>query len=153
MSKLLGPIGSPSGGVSTDTSRLASKENLEAAGQRFEAVFTGMMLKSMRQARLGDGLFDGGDGFDTVVLGSYALADLLSFDFDGTLVDLALQTANGVVTAQFTNFENWMFGNGDSYSTSALAAAVPASQVPLPAGMALLLGGLGGFAALRRRKA
>ncbi|MDG2533722.1 rod-binding protein [Sphingomonas sp. HITSZ_GF] len=49
---------SPSGGVSTDTSRLASKENLEAAGQRFEAVFTGMMLKSMRQAKLGDGLFD-----------------------------------------------------------------------------------------------
>lgn len=49
---------SPSGGVSTDTSRLASKENLAAAGQRFEAVFTGMMLKSMRQAKLGDGLFD-----------------------------------------------------------------------------------------------
>jgi hypothetical protein len=46
---------SPSGGVSTDTSRLASKENLAAAGQRFEAVFTGMMLKSMRQAKLGDG--------------------------------------------------------------------------------------------------
>lgn len=50
--------GSPSGGISTDTSRLASKENLAAAGQRFEAVFTGMMLKSMRQAKLGDGLFD-----------------------------------------------------------------------------------------------
>lgn len=58
MSNVLGPIGSPSGGVSTDTSRLASKENLAAAGQRFEAVFTGMMLKSMRQAKLGDGLFD-----------------------------------------------------------------------------------------------
>ncbi len=50
-------IGSPSAGAS-DTSRLASKENLEAAGQRFEAIFTGMMLKSMRQAKLGDGLFD-----------------------------------------------------------------------------------------------
>jgi peptidoglycan hydrolase FlgJ len=58
VSGALHPIGSPSGGVSTDTSRLASKENLEAAGQRFEAVFTGMMLKSMRQAKLGDGLFD-----------------------------------------------------------------------------------------------
>lgn len=65
MSNVLGPIGSPSGGVSTDTSRLANKENLEAAGQRFEAVFTGMMLKSMRQAKLGDGLFDSkaGDQF------------------------------------------------------------------------------------------
>lgn len=46
------------GGVSNDTSRLASKENLEAAGQRFEAIFTGMMLKSMRATKLGDGLFD-----------------------------------------------------------------------------------------------
>ncbi|AJP74671.1 rod-binding protein [Sphingomonas hengshuiensis] len=45
-------------GVSTDTSRLASRENLDAAGQRFEAIFTGMMLKSMRAAKLGDGLFD-----------------------------------------------------------------------------------------------
>jgi flagellar protein FlgJ len=51
-------IGGSAGGVSTDTSRLASKENLEAAGQRFEAIFVGMMLKSMRQAKLGDGLFD-----------------------------------------------------------------------------------------------
>ena len=46
------------GGVSNDTSRLASKDNLEKAGQRFEAIFTGMMLKSMRAAKLGDGLFD-----------------------------------------------------------------------------------------------
>ncbi|RYE00695.1 MAG: rod-binding protein [Sphingomonadales bacterium] len=55
---ITGPIGSPGGGVSNDTSRLASKENLEAAGQRFEAIFVGMMLKSMRAAKLGDGLFD-----------------------------------------------------------------------------------------------
>jgi flagellar protein FlgJ len=46
------------GGVSTDTSRLASKDNLDAAGKRFEAIFTGMMLKSMRSAKLGEGLFD-----------------------------------------------------------------------------------------------
>jgi len=45
-------------GVSTDTSRLASIDNLDAAGKRFEAIFTGMMLKSMRSAKLGDGLFD-----------------------------------------------------------------------------------------------
>jgi flagellar protein FlgJ len=53
----LGPIAA-TGGVSTDTSRLASKENLQAAGKRFEAIFVGMMLKSMRTAKLGDGLFD-----------------------------------------------------------------------------------------------
>lgn len=57
MSQVTRLAGSPTGGPS-DTSRLASKENLEAAGQRFEAIFTGMMLKSMRQAKLGDGLFD-----------------------------------------------------------------------------------------------
>jgi peptidoglycan hydrolase FlgJ len=48
----------PTSGIAMDTSRLASKENLAAAGQKFEAIFTGMMLKSMRAAKLGDGLFD-----------------------------------------------------------------------------------------------
>jgi len=46
------------GGVSNDTSRLKSKGNLAQAGERFEAIFTGMMLKSMRSAKLADGLFD-----------------------------------------------------------------------------------------------
>lgn len=45
-------------GISTDTSRLKSKDNLDKAGKQFEAVFTGMMLKSMRQAKLADPLFD-----------------------------------------------------------------------------------------------
>ncbi len=45
-------------GVSGDTSRLASRENLDKAGQRFEAIFINMMLQSMRQAKLGEGLFD-----------------------------------------------------------------------------------------------
>lgn len=46
------------GGISTDTSRLKTADNLKKAGQQFEAVFTGMMLKSMRQAKLADPLFD-----------------------------------------------------------------------------------------------
>ena len=57
MSSVASPIAN-TGGVSTDTSRLASTDNLDAAGKRFEAIFTGMMLKSMRAAKLGDGLFD-----------------------------------------------------------------------------------------------
>jgi flagellar protein FlgJ len=48
----------PTTGISTDTSRLKSKDNLDKAGKQFEAVFTGMMLKSMRQAKLSDPLFD-----------------------------------------------------------------------------------------------
>ena len=50
------PIGS-TGGIASDTSRLKSADNLKKAGQQFEAVFTGMMLKSMRQAKLADPLF------------------------------------------------------------------------------------------------
>ena len=41
-----------------DTSRFASRDNLAKAGKQFEAIFTGMMLKSMRQAKLGDSLFE-----------------------------------------------------------------------------------------------
>ena len=55
----LGPSIAPAtSGISTDTSRLASKANLAKAGKQFEAVFTGMMLKSMRAAKLADPLFD-----------------------------------------------------------------------------------------------
>ena len=46
------------GGISTDSSRLKTADNLKKAGQQFEAVFIGMMLKSMRQAKLADPLFD-----------------------------------------------------------------------------------------------
>ena len=52
------PLAQPTAGISTDTSRLTSRANLKKAGQQFESVFIGMMLKSMRQANLGDGLFD-----------------------------------------------------------------------------------------------
>ena len=56
MSPLSAPA--PTTGISTDTSRLKSKDNLDKAGEKFEAVFTGMMLKSMRQAKLSDSLFE-----------------------------------------------------------------------------------------------
>ena len=48
----------PTTGISTDTSRLSSSANLKQAGEKFESVFIGMMMKSMRQAKLDDGLFD-----------------------------------------------------------------------------------------------
>lgn len=52
------PTAQPTTGISTDTSRLTSRANLKKAGEQFEAVFINMMLKSMRQASLGDGLLD-----------------------------------------------------------------------------------------------
>ncbi len=45
-------------GIAADTSRLGTDKNLKAAGERFEAVFTGMMLKSMRKTKLADTLFE-----------------------------------------------------------------------------------------------
>jgi peptidoglycan hydrolase FlgJ len=45
-------------GIASGLDRTQSKESLAKAGQQFEAVFTGMMLKSMRQAKLADPLFD-----------------------------------------------------------------------------------------------
>ncbi|WP_375391867.1 rod-binding protein [uncultured Sphingomonas sp.] len=45
-------------GIGSGLSRTSSPESLKKAGQQFEAVFTGMMLKSMRQAKLADPLFD-----------------------------------------------------------------------------------------------
>jgi flagellar protein FlgJ len=49
-------LGAPD--ISTDKSRLSTRANLEKAGKQFEAVFDGMMLKSMRDAKLSDDLFD-----------------------------------------------------------------------------------------------
>ena len=55
---------SPTTGISTDTSRLGSRANLEKAGKQFESVFVGMMMKSMRQAHLASELFES-KGLDT----------------------------------------------------------------------------------------
>lgn len=56
---LSGPLaGANLSNVSTDTSRLGTKANLDAAGKKFESIFTGMMLGAMRKTKLADGLFE-----------------------------------------------------------------------------------------------
>ena len=45
-------------GISDDTGRLASQANLRTAGEKLEAMFTGLMLKEMRKAKLADPLID-----------------------------------------------------------------------------------------------
>ena len=45
-------------GIDTGLGRGSSKANLEKAGKQFESIFTGMMLKAARQAKLSDTLFD-----------------------------------------------------------------------------------------------
>lgn len=53
----LSAVPGPITGVGVDTRRLASTANLEAAGRQFEAVFTAMMVKSMRSTHLAEDLF------------------------------------------------------------------------------------------------
>lgn len=57
MTQIAAPI-TPTTGISTDTSRLTSRANLDKAGAQFEAVFTRMMLTSMRKTKLAEPLFD-----------------------------------------------------------------------------------------------
>ncbi|MBX9795379.1 rod-binding protein [Sphingomonas sp.] len=65
MSEILPPLPQASAASGApDTSRLANRENLEKAGRQFEAVFTRMMLKSMRQPKLADDIF-GSKALDT----------------------------------------------------------------------------------------
>jgi flagellar protein FlgJ len=56
---------SPPSGIGVDTSRLTSRANLEKAGKQFEAVFSGMMLKSMREAKLAEDDLFGSKALDT----------------------------------------------------------------------------------------
>ena len=56
---------SPTSGIGVDTSRLTSRATLDKAGKQFEAVFSGMMLKSMRQAKLAEDDLFGSKALDT----------------------------------------------------------------------------------------
>lgn len=55
----------PTTGIGLDTSRLASRANLDKAGKQFEAVFTSMMVKAMRSAHLAEDELFGSRGLDT----------------------------------------------------------------------------------------
>ncbi len=100
---------------------------------------------------LAAGVFDGSAGFDTVMFDGFDLLDFGSFDVSGNEVMLSFLSAGDLLTGRFLNFETWSVG-GTSYSTAALSALLSPAQVPLPAGLPLLLVGLGGLALVRRRK-
>lgn len=58
VSQISGPQISGQTGLNLGLGRTATADNLKKAGQQFETAFTGMMLKSMREAKLADPLFD-----------------------------------------------------------------------------------------------
>ena len=95
-------------------------------------------------------MIDGTLGDNTALFAGFSLADLFQFDVAGDLVSLILDNGSRKVSGTFRNFAFWDLG-GTAYTTADLTAAT--TPVPLPAGLPLLLAGLGGLALLRRRRA
>ena len=110
-------VGSPS--VSADTSRLATSKNLEAAGQKFEAVFTGMMLKAMRSTHLAEDLF-----------GSKAQDQFRDMWDDKTVQAMAQHTPLGIGKAMtdFLARNNAALATPDTSTAAAPNAPAPANK-------------------------
>lgn len=99
-----------------------------------------------------DGVIDGRGGVDIALFDSFELADFTQFDVSGNAVSLAFFSAGDQISANFLDFENWSV-SGTIYDIASLEAAIGAGPavVPLPAGLPLLLAGLGGLAMIRRK--
>ncbi|GHF53433.1 VPLPA-CTERM sorting domain-containing protein [Seohaeicola zhoushanensis] len=117
-------------------------------GIRFGSGNDQVIVDALFGGAIADGVIDGGLGLNTALFAGFQLDDLLSFSLKDGLVSLAFLDDEREVSGLFRNFTYWEL-DGTRYSTEALASA--ATPVPLPAGLPLLLAGLGGLALLRRR--
>ncbi|MFW2830483.1 rod-binding protein [Sphingomonas sp. ID0503] len=90
------------GSTLNDTSRLKNAANLKEAGEKFEAMFIGMMMKSMRATKLG------GD-----ILGSSSLDKFRDMQDQKTAEDMAKKMPLGIGAA-LTKF----LAQGDSTLTT-----------------------------------
>ncbi|WP_299723760.1 VPLPA-CTERM sorting domain-containing protein [uncultured Tateyamaria sp.] len=100
-------------------------------------------------------LGDGGSDSDRLFLTAFDLMDNVienvTLDISGStsgLMTLALSTASAAYIRFGVTGE---IGNGGILADNLTFTVTPPSAVPLPAGALLLLGGLGGLAALRRK--
>ena len=105
-------------GIDTGLSRSKTAASLDKAGKQFEAVFTGMMLKSMRAAKLADPLFD-----------SKALDTFTDMQDSQVAKDMAEHTPLGIGKAM-TDFlarsHSELTGNASQTSLNQPAAEPPA---------------------------
>lgn len=90
--------------------RRGAKENdpdtIKAVAQQFEAIFVQMMMKSMRDAKLADGLFDSDQTEQYVDLHDKQLANTLSSQGQGIgLADVIARQLGGMAQQGSQNFE------------------------------------------------
>ena len=95
-------------------------------------------------------LLDGGEGFDTVELLGFRRGALTTAVYEAGVFTFGLTRGAFDWTVQLTNWESFSFRNGDTVSAADLADQL--APIPLPAGGALLLSGLGVLAIARRRR-
>lgn len=102
---------------------------------------------------LSTGIFDGGEGINSIFFNDFELSDILSFEISDALVYLSLGVDSGeLLSGKFKNFSSWGFGGDGMFSTEYLASQFSnPSAVPLPAALPLFAFGLVGMWAGRSR--
>jgi hypothetical protein len=97
----------------------------------------------------GGAVLDGGAGIDLVDFEKLTIADVLRAWGNTRVFNLILKTPKSSYSVSLANWEGYRFGT-TTYDRSQIAAVAP---VPLPAAGLMMLAGLGGLVALRRRRA
>ena len=137
-------------GMGDSTLRLSGDSRIEGS-VRFGSGNDLVEIAGLTSGDLIEGLFQGGEGSDTVSLFDTLLSDLTGFKVSGDQVDLSFLSGNDTLSGSFVSFESWIVG-GTTYSTAGLSQALLPSAVPVPAGLPLLLTALLGIGALRRKR-
>lgn len=94
------------------------------------------------------GEVDGDDDFDLAIDGTFVLEDVNILASNPFLFSLALPGARGTTLGIGADTFGGIFGGGDDFRV----AEISVSAVPLPAGILLLLTGVGGLALVGRRR-
>lgn len=101
-------------------------------------------------------VFDGGADTDTARFTEYAFGDIFGVSLLPEGFRLSMDNGNGLLEIALTNWESFQFFDPIGQSgyvayDSAAIRALAVAPVPLPAGMVLLLSGVGALALRRRR--